>query len=287
MGATFYSEQQTPFKLSPFDAPMYHPSQAFSSNPTGVTLLSTMASCSGVCFSFPPLLESQGEGQLVQPTCSQITPFWDFIKLTQPLLSRQGGSGEGGIPCPYPHPHYVWRLLEETVSQTKALWSCFSVSGSLYCVFILLSVLPACLCMCLLLGHHSNPFTAPSPDNSGLRGDLTKGLGSWSCVNTAEFQIFLFSKALGQSCHWALALFWTGRRNQLPFFFLQSLPFYSDQHVSLKPTESGSLLPQDSFALFVLFLPHSSCAPRILQPNGHIRILYLTKQTVVWDEFCY
>lgn len=96
------------------------------------------------------------------------------INLALPVVC----SGQGGIPCPQPHAHNVWRLWVEPMSQAKAFWFCLYVSGSLYHVFILLSVFPACPCMCLLPEHHSYPFTAPSPDSSGLPGRSYERVGA-------------------------------------------------------------------------------------------------------------
>lgn len=146
--------------------------------------------------------------------------------------------------------------------QTKALGFCFSVSGSLYCVFFLLCVLPACFCMCLLPRHHSSPFTTPSPDNSGLY------------VRFYEFQIFLFSETLGHSRHWAVAVL-SGRRTQSSFSSSKVRPF-SDQLVLLNLTKPCFLLMQIRLCLIPASLKP---APRTLHSlKGHIRIQCLTKQ---------
>ena len=104
--------------------------------------------------------------------------------------------------------------------RTKALRFCFFTSESLlHCAFILLSLFDACFGMYLLLGHHSNSFTAESLDLGTLKPFTPL---------TIEFQKFLFSKALGHSAT-GLHSSGLGGGPRLTLPLLQSLLFFSEE----------------------------------------------------------
>lgn len=89
-------------------------------------------------------------------------------------------------------------------------------------------------------------------------------------ANTTEFQIFLFSKAFGHSCHWAVALSWTWRRTQ----------------GSLSPCFkicSFSLTSLCTQTLQILFFSYAEQFKLCTADEWHIRILYLTRDcSLMW-----
>lgn len=135
----------------------------------------------------------------------------------------------GDIPCSHPHPHHVWGFLGEPMLQTKAFWFCVSTYRCLsHCVY------PSLCVFCLLWDVSSSCTSLQSlccPKSWLTCVRSYKRLGSMKpCTpDTTEFQIFLFSKAFGHSCHWAGAVSWAGEENpEFSFSQLQGLFFFSD-----------------------------------------------------------
>lgn len=128
---------------------------------------------------------------------STLHPKWD----PTPIQTKLGDSSR--ILCSRPRPF-----------DSACFWKC-----SPQCMY----PQSVCFCMCLLPGYLLKFFTAQCPDNSMLYMRSYESSGAMKTANTTEFQIFLFSKAFGHSCHWAVALSWTGRRTQ--GLFLPALKF--------------------------------------------------------------
>lgn len=177
--------------------------------------------------------------------------LWDLIQRIQvfiPYVVRQETSLA-------PIPIMSEDSWGEPMLQTKAFWFCLS-----HCVYPILCV----FCLLWDVSFSCTSLQSLCCQKSWLTCVRSyKRLGSMKpCTpDVTEFHILLFSKAFGHSCHWAGAFSWGGESRALflptsrsvLFLWLGMLP---------TPTNLCSFLMQNSFALFVLFLPLPNCAPR-------------------------
>lgn len=115
--------------------------------------------------------------------------------------------GTGGIHFPHLHiQEDSWGSLCSRPRPFDAAFLLLEVFSTVHLSYFL-CFLPA-LARLLPEHHSNNPFTAPSPDMCEIS---QKAWDLKSCTPpTTAFQLFLFAKAPGYSCHWAVA----GRRTQ-------------------------------------------------------------------------
>lgn len=202
MGASPYPEQWPSVKVSPFDAPhgpsppsflfLPHLVLPFSCQPRVDTL--------GPALGFP----HSWRAGVTEVYAADKQPVRSILWDNQTVVALPAvGSGKGSTLCLHPIP-----------AISEGFWRSLSVSGSLYGVFILLPVFPACFCMCLLPGLHSNPFMAPSPDNSGFHVRSYERFGATKLCKHNWISDISVLKSPWQFLPPAGAVLWTGRGTQ-------------------------------------------------------------------------
>lgn len=189
MGASPYPEQWPPVKVFLCDAPHGPSLPSFLFLPHLVLPLSCQPRVDtlGPALGFPHSWRARVTEVYEVNKQPARSILWD----NQTVIALPAvGSGKGNILC-----------LPPSLLSLKAFGGAYLfLEVSMVCLSYCLYFLPAFACVFFLdfIQILSWPQVLTT---QGSMWDLMKGLGPRSCVNTTEFQTFLFLKALGDSCH--------------------------------------------------------------------------------------